>query len=522
MSKTKPGRLTLLIQSLTKAEKRHFKLYARRTFADKNLKFLTLFDLLDKHHYPDQEKIEKKLPGVRGSALSNLKANLYEQLLISLRLLQHQEPSLRIQELISFAKVLNSKGLYLQCLEQLKRARAIATEFGDDNALYTIVEMERSVELFFITKSNPNRAKEIVATNVGIRNVLKSRDQWSNLALLLYDYYLKFGHVKNKEQYQKLETWFFQEIKQIDSDEISMQGKVYQYMAFTWYYFITQQFSLCFKNAGLWVNMMRSNTSLIDKHPIVYLKGLHNVLSALFYSNKPRPFGEYHELLRNYILKNEAGFDQNLKITARIYGYMAGLNNLFLKGSFKGNQAYIDEVVQWLIENAIYLDQNRVQVFQYKIACLHFGADEFEKCIHHLNKIIHGADNEKYLKQDVQCFARILSLIALYDAGEYETVDYQLKSTYRFLIKYGDLQQVQKLIISFIRRSVNMNRADLTPHFEQLRSQLEFIFDDPLERRPLLYLDLISWLSSKIEGISVEEAVRRRQAKAKNPMKGNP
>ncbi len=514
MSKHNPDRLQLLIQSLSKAEKRHFKLYARRTFGDKNLKFLTLFDLLDKDHTADHKKIERKLPGTKGSALSNLKAHLYDQLLISLRLLHHNATAIRIHELISFAHVLYNRGLYLQCLEQLNRAKVLATEYEDDLALYTILEMERSVELFFITKSSPNRAKEIVDTNVQIRNVLKSRDQWSNIALQLYDYYLKFGHVKNKNQFSKIKSLFGEAVKHIQPADNSLQGKVYQYMAYTWYHFITQQFSSCFKYAALWVNMMQSNPALIEKHPIVYLKGLHNVLSALFYSNKPRPFGEYHAMLKEFIEEKEDSFDQNLKITARIYGYMAGLNHLFLNGNFQGNEDYIKQVKHWISKNDIYLDQNRLQVFQYKIACLHFGGEDFESCIHHLNKIIHDPENEKYLKQDVQCFARILSLIAHYDAGDYEMVDNQLKSTYRFLIKFGDLQEVQKLIISFIRRSVNMNREDLTPHFMQLRSQMEEIFDDPYERRPLLYLDLISWLTSKIDGVPVEEVVKRRQVKA--------
>ena len=90
-------------------------------------------------------------------------------------------------------------------------------------------------------------------------------------------------------------------------------------------------------------------------------------------------------------------------------------------------------------------------------------------------------------------------------------MEYQLKSTYRFLIKYGDLQEVQKLIIAFIRKSVHMNRNEMTPHFIELRTNLIDIFEDPFERRPLLYLDLISWLTSRIEQQPVEEIIRERQ-----------
>lgn len=511
MSKSNIHPLTALIQSLTKAEKRHFKLYAKRNFGDKDLKFLTLFDLIDTHGELTPSRLEKKLPKMKPSAVSNLKAHLYEQLLISLRLIHHNDPSIRIEELISFANVLYVKGLYLQSLEQLKRARIIATNFQNDLALYTIIEMERKIELFFVTDSGYDRAKDIVDTNVEIRNVLQSRDEWSNLALILYDYYLKFGHVKNQDQFKKVEHYFTDCVDNIDQTNPSLHSHVYREMSYTWFHFITQNFVLCYKHANNWVEHMTQSEYLMKKDPIMYLKGIHNILSALFYSNKPRQFEQHYNALLAYMNDHRAGFDSNTRITADIYHYIGKLNLLFLKGDFSSNDVLVSEIDEWLEEHIMYLDQNRIQVFYYKIACLYFGSDDFKKCITYLNKIINASNKEQHLKQDVQCFARILNLVAHYELGNDELVEYQLKNTYRFLIKYGDLQQVQKLIIDFIRKSVYMNRNEMTPHFIELKSQMVRIFDDAYEQRPLLYLDLISWLTAKVEGRKVEHVIQERQ-----------
>jgi len=54
---------------------------------------------------------------------------------------------------------------------------------------------------FFVTDSGESCAMEIVQLNQQIRNHLQTRDNWSNVALLLYDYYLKYGHVKNEHQF---------------------------------------------------------------------------------------------------------------------------------------------------------------------------------------------------------------------------------------------------------------------------------------------------------------------------------
>jgi hypothetical protein len=48
MSKRSNDILFQLIQSLEKAEKRHFKLYIKRSSSNENLKIVQLFDAIDK------------------------------------------------------------------------------------------------------------------------------------------------------------------------------------------------------------------------------------------------------------------------------------------------------------------------------------------------------------------------------------------------------------------------------------------------------------------------------------------
>ncbi|XOV66947.1 MAG: hypothetical protein ACFHU9_15070 [Fluviicola sp.] len=511
MPKTISNQLFVLIKSLSKAEKRHFRLYAKRNFGNKNVKFLKLFDALDKQDIHDPEKIKTLFPKSSNSALSNLKAHLYEQLLISLRLLHHNESSIRVYELLSFANVLYSKGLYLQSLEQLKRARVFAETLSDDLSLHTIVELERRIELFFVTESGENRAMEIVDTNLQSRKQLETRDDWSNIALLLYDYYLKFGHVKNERQFKKIAQLFKEKVDAINADEISVQGQIYKHMAYTWYHFITQNFVLCYRHAQDWVGLLEAHDVILKNDPILYLKGLHNVQSALFYSNKPRQFEQSFEQLQNFVTHRSANFDENTKMLSQVYLYMGRLNTLFLSGKFRGNEGFISELNLWLEKHERYLDLNRFQVFHYKIASLFFGADDFKNCIVHLNKIIHADVKEKTLKQDVQCFARILNLVAHFELGNDDLVEYQLKSTYRYLTKFGDLQKVQQHIMQSIRKAMVTEKKEVIPLFEELKNQLEEVFNDPYEQRPLLYLDLISWLKSKISGRLVEEIIRERQ-----------
>ena len=60
MTKGQKDNLYVLIKSLSKSEKRQFKLYVGRLGVNEDSKFLTLFNILDKSPYYDEDLILKK------------------------------------------------------------------------------------------------------------------------------------------------------------------------------------------------------------------------------------------------------------------------------------------------------------------------------------------------------------------------------------------------------------------------------------------------------------------------------
>ena len=74
--------LFTLVKSLSKSEKRQFKLYAGRLGGNAEANFITLFNLLDKVNDFDDELILKKT-NIKKQQISNTKAHLYKQILVS-------------------------------------------------------------------------------------------------------------------------------------------------------------------------------------------------------------------------------------------------------------------------------------------------------------------------------------------------------------------------------------------------------------------------------------------------------
>ena len=143
MVSTPKDSLFVLVKSLSKSEKRQFKLYVGRLGVNTDAKFLALFNLLDKLKTYDERQILSS-GIVKKAQLSNLKAHLYKQILISLRLNPvNQNIRVQIREQLDFATILYQKGLYKQSLKLLDKAKNMAIENEEKNVAYEIVELEK-------------------------------------------------------------------------------------------------------------------------------------------------------------------------------------------------------------------------------------------------------------------------------------------------------------------------------------------------------------------------------------------
>ena len=135
-----------LVKSLTKSEKRQFKLYANRLDGNAQAKFLMLFNLLDKMKFYDEAQL-LSVDFIKRQQLSNLKAHLYKQILSSLRLsASTQTKTMELREQLDFATILYNKGLYRQSLKMLYRIKSKALNMEDTNLAYQIVEFEKIIE----------------------------------------------------------------------------------------------------------------------------------------------------------------------------------------------------------------------------------------------------------------------------------------------------------------------------------------------------------------------------------------
>jgi hypothetical protein len=145
-------------------------------------------------------------------------------------------------------------------------------------------------------------------------------------------------------------------------------------------------------------------------------------------------------------------------------------------------------------------------VFDYKLAWLFFGAGNYSKSIDYLNAIINL--EAAHLREDIQCYARLLHLIAHYELGHHEYLTYQVETVSRFFEKMKDLNQIQREILGFFRKHATRQGVELKEALERLRGRVEVLSKDPYERRAFQHLDILEWIDRKLGGL--EKGGRRR------------
>ncbi|MNK48310.1 hypothetical protein D3C87_671380 [compost metagenome] len=500
--------LFVLIKSLSKSEKRQFKIFASRLETSSNTKFIELFNILDKSEVYD-EKLILKSGVIQKVQLSNLKSYLYKQILVSIRLnIPSQNIRYQLREQMDFAVILYNKGLYKQSLKILDKTKQQALENDEKYMAYEIVEFEKLIESQYITRSIQGRADELViqAKELNYRNTISSK--LSNLSLQLYGIMLKTGYVKSDEEYKYIDDYFNRHIAKLDESKFGFREKYWFYNANLWRSFLVQDFLASYKFAYKWVQLFYDNPNMIYLNPVFFLKGNHYFLESLYMLKYTSNFKRYLNLLEETIADPKFPVNDNIASLSFLYVYNNKLNLHILEGTFAESEYLIPEILEKLKIHSEHLDEHHEMLFFYKFASIYFGNEKYNECINYLDKIINNKNLT--MREDLMCFARLLSLIAHYELGKDYYLENHLKSTYKFLLKMNDLHEVQKEIIKFLRNLNNFYPADIKKEFKKMHTRFVELEKNTYEKRAFLYLDIISWLESKIENRKIADIIKEK------------
>lgn len=513
MSIKNSDQLFQLIKSLTKGEKRHFKLFATRHKGGENAKFLKLFDTIDALSTYSEDKILKKVKDIAPAQLPNIKQHLYRQIMQSLRMLHtSNDIDLKIREQVDYAVILYNKCLYTQSSKVLEKAKEMAKKFGKTALLLDIHEMEKRQVIKFVRGNIQGKVEQLIPEGEVVQKQLNNINTFSNLSLKLYAFYLKIGFIRNSTDFELANSFLYSTLPVFQESSLSPEERIHLYDSLVGYHFFTQDYARGYDYARKWVELFDKNPSLIASKTELYVKGVNSYLKlqsklSLYddFFKSTKKFDELKDIPDVYL-------SENISIQIFRYSSKHKIERYFMLGEFHEGAKEVDKIRKELKHYKDKLSQYDLLLFYYKFACMYFGDGQYKETIYWLNEIINAKDVD--LRADILSFARILNLISHYELKHNDLVDYYIRSTYRFLSKKEDLHLFQTRIIKFLKK-LNTVKTDkeLRLAFKDLRDQLVPLANNPYEKRAFMYFDMISWLESKIIGKPVHEVIQSKVLK---------
>ena len=503
-----------LIHALEKAEKRHFKLYIKRNSAREELKVVQLFDAMDKMKAYDEKQLLKKLPGIEKPQLANLKAHLYKQLLASLRLLKRADNlDFDLNEQLDYVRILYYKGLYLQSLKLLDRVKEQAIQYHQDSVLIQVISMEKKIETLHITRSIQSKADTLAQEAIEVHDRRKTITRLSNLALQLYSWYVKNGHARNEKDELGVKEFFYKNFPEEAFGSNGFYERLYQYQSYTWFAFIRQDFLMYYRYTRKWVELFDEDPKMIEVETSHYIKGFHNLLNAHFdlrnHVKFDRDLKKFEEFADSPILKQH----NNFRVQVFVYLNNARINRHFTRGTFKEGLKLVPELEENIEKYFLFLDKHRILVFNYKIAMLYFGSGDYARSIDYLQRII----NEQVdLRNDLQCYARLVHLLAHYEIGNYSLMESLTKSVYRFMAKMENLTVIEEEMFKFLRASFKLSRTEVKKELKAFLNNIKHLEKNRFETRSFAYLDIISWVESKVFDKPMSEVIKEKYLGSKH------
>ncbi|MFB0924400.1 MAG: hypothetical protein QMB65_03810, partial [Vicingaceae bacterium] len=122
-------------------------------------------------------------------------------------------------------------------------------------------------------------------------------------------------------------------------------------------------------------------------------------------------------------------------------------------------------------------------------------------------------NSETGLREDVYTFARLVNLVIHYELGNYDLLDYTIKSAKRFVAKSQKNYKFENVFLKDFKKLLkNKDTETMQELFKDFKNELTEVLKDPYEQAANEYFDFISWLDARIENKTFAEVVRSKLA----------
>lgn len=491
----------LLIQSLTSAEKRYFKVFSSMHVIGEQNNYVRLFDAINQMEVYDEEHLREIFSGEKFiEHLSSEKVHLIRLILRSLRTFRDGKNVARqLTTMLEEAEILTEKRLYRQAIKILRKAEKTARLYEDFPILLRILDLYRVHVHDMQNKNVKEQIREIVVETEDVLDRLHNKMSFQNL----YDTVFAAARMNltggNPDMPTELEHHPLLADEQLAR---SFEAK----LRFNTIHAICRQmqgdFSGNFVRRKRILELWGEYPHRIKEEPQRFIRASSNFVNSCLHLKR---YGDFPAVIAKlHSLKSSTPHMED-ELNQHIY-YLELLYSLNT-GHLDRGLALAPELGEWLEQHAGQLNKARELALYYNLAVIFLAAERYADSLPWLNAIINDGHSDS--RKDIQSFTRLLLPVVLFELGNDDILESRYRSAQYYLAQRGNVSDFEQAVLGFLKKLPWITaQSELLEHCSRLKTYLESLLAHPQESRTLGLQELWYWLESKLTGKSLAVVMR--------------
>ncbi|MEZ4888710.1 MAG: hypothetical protein R3E32_28550 [Chitinophagales bacterium] len=500
-----------LIQTLSRTEKAYIKKYGYKQDKDGDNVYWQLFDSIDKQEEYDEEKLLKKFRGHKiTKQFSAAKNYLYGLILSSLTDYdQSKDIESQLMDSIKEINALRKRSLHAQAYKKLEAAKKIALK---EKKAFLYQQLLKS-ELFLLPFTKENFEKRTV-----IYQEMKQTHDRIELARAYNELYVKWlkaeqeigSALREENKLLPLEELLQDPLLKDESNALTFNTRFQFNEIHCRYHICLNNHKMALQYAKRMVALFEEEPEHIQMEPIGYLMALDALLHCYPSLHDVEGFEETVATFRKarehpYIKKLQKEYP------GLYYGLEASMLSTYI--TWKEYEKAL-QIVPKLQANfkKYHHSKNILRLNQYLIVLTFFYNGQFEVALDEIQILMDDKEFEE--ESDLACFIRIVYLILHFELQNDLMVAYNIRNTYRFLLRHKQLYKVEEFILRFLRRTPDLlTQEDLNKSLRNLHRELSELTKDPYESQAFNSFNFLDWIESKLQKVGILEVVAKDKSK---------
>jgi len=488
MAKQQP--LFELIKSLTKAEKRHFKLFT--SGSGKHSNYVKLFDAVDKQTNYDEQLIRHQFSGQTFIRQLHVTKNYLYQLILKSLSNFHNNSTVDaiLREQLQAIDVLYRKELLDHCEKHINKAEKLAHQYEKNTILLEILAWKR--KLLLSRNATPHIKTEVATVLQQEQNALQKIETvnryWSYI-INIFD--------RNSGNCDTFKNDLY--LTNTDHAD-TLQAKTLLYHIRYSDKLLNQNHEGAEKAITQLIDLFEQHPERIREDPMAYITAINNKVALQLHRKQqatiPALLAKIRSIPKQYKLDEKHPF--TVRSLLRTY-------NVELEMYRDTHQAdlgiaLIKKITALLDKHRSTIPHEYTLLFNYQFAYLYFLQQNHQQSLQWLNTL--AKHNIHDTREDILTFARLLTLINHFELNHIDVLKYAVDTTRRFLKKKRELHEYEKILLNFFSQ-LSISPSNRYPHlFATLNTTLFKPQSTLVSEHVLDYLDFKRWIDIKLSQLN--------------------